>query len=116
MNSGLVYSLFFFTEAMILEGPDSQKLPIGANATFHCSAQGDDIYWEINDEVINEDDPYYDHSTCTYNITTSIVALPQNNNTNIICVLHSDGYNSASPTAILTVMGTYTQFKLHCSY
>ena len=96
---------FFFTDAIILQGPDNHTVPIGAITTFHCTAQGEHVYWEINDRAIDDHDPEYDPSTSTYNITIDIFALPQNNNTNIICLSHSNRHDSASLPAKLTVIG-----------
>ena len=39
---------------MILEGPDNHKVLVGAIATFHCTAQGEDAFLKINDIEIDE--------------------------------------------------------------
>jgi len=87
---------FFSTDAIILKGPDNHTVPVGAIATFHCTAQGEDAYLKINDVAIDElmegfvFDYEHDCSTSTCNLTMSINAVPQNNNTIIVCVALSD--------------------------
>ena len=96
-------------------------MPVGATAAFHCTAQGEDAYLKINDRAINERMEGFNYerdcfaSTC--NLTLSIIAMPQNNNTIITCVAVSDeGYFSLP--AVLIVIGTiHMQLNLHeCSY
>ena len=108
---------FFSTDTMILEGPDDNTVPVGAIATFHCTAQGGDVYLKINDIAIDETmegfvfDYEHDCSTSTCNLTMSINAVPQNNNTIIVCVALSDEDYSSLP-AVLIVIGN-TELNLH---
>ena len=112
---------FFSTDATILKGPDNHTVPVGAIATFHCTAQGEDAYLKINDVAIDElmegfvFDYEHDCSTSTCNLTMSINAVPQNNNTIIVCVALSDEDYSSLP-AVLIVIGT-AELNLHaCVY
>lgn len=104
----LSHYLFIFTDASIVQGPVNHTVPIGTITTFHCTARGEHVYWEINDRAINDHDAEYDPSTSTYSITINITALPQSNNTNITCVTRSNRHYSISLPAKLTVIGTYT--------
>ena len=40
------------TDAAIIKSPENTTAPIGAIVSFHCLAQGDDAFWEINDTAI----------------------------------------------------------------
>ena len=75
------YYYFICTGAVILEGPTNHTVPIGATVTFHCIAQGQDVFLEINNTAINypadeapfiekgftfSEDINYDTSTCLY--------------------------------------------------
>ena len=108
---------------MILKGPENITAPIGAVATFHCLAQGDDAFWEINDTIIEypgDEAPFteigfmfqeainYD----TYNFTMMVNALPGNNNTRITCLVYPLDDNNVPGS--LTVIGEI--FRSFCSY
>ena len=100
--------------ARIIEGPANHTVPIGATVTFHCIAQGDDSFMEINDTAINYPEdmiPFTErgfslreeHTATTYNFTMTVNALPEHNNTRITCWVYKDDYRSRSGR--LTVMG-----------
>ena len=102
---------------MIINRPQNITAPIGAIATFHCLAQGDDALWEINDTIITEyeedrapfiqkgfifsETPNNDPST--FNFTMTINALPGNNNTRITCLVYPPDDNNFPGS--LTVIG-----------
>lgn len=120
---------FFFADALILEEPGNHTVPVGANVTFHCTAQvgvESSVYWRINNRPFNVQqnitwltqegiivDEEYDSTTSTRNLTMSINAMPQHNNTIVVCVARSptDGKHYSSYPGKLTVIGTYTQSK-----
>ena len=87
-------------------------MPIGATVTFHCIAQGEDSFLEINDTAINYPEdmtPFTErgfslreeHTATTYNFTMTVIALPKNNNTMITCRVYPPEYLSGN----LIVMG-----------
>ena len=102
---------------MILRGPENITAPIGAVATFHCLAQGDDAFWEINDTAITEYEedraPFIEkgfmfsetinYETSTYNFSMTVNALPGNNNTRITCLVYPLDVNNFPGS--LTVIG-----------
>ena len=102
--------------ARIIEGPANHTVPIGATVTFHCIAQGydHDSFMEINDTAINYPEdmtPFTErgfslreeHTATTFNFTMTVIALPENNNTMITCLVYPSDYHSRSGR--LTVMG-----------
>ena len=100
------------TAARIIEGPANHTVPIGATVTFHCVAQGEDPFLEINDTAINypaDMIPFNErgfslreeHTATTSNFTMTVIALPENNNTRITCLVYPLDYRSGR----LTVMG-----------
>ena len=100
---------------MIIEEPANHTVPIGATVTFHCIAQGEDAFLEINDTAINYPEdmtPFNDrgfslreeHTATTFNFTMMVIALPENNNTRITCLVYPLDYLSGR----LTVMGKST--------
>ena len=104
------------TDAVILKGPENITAPIGAIATFHCLAQGDDTFWEINDTTIEypEDQAPFtekgfmfsetiNYETSTFNFTMTVNALPGNNNTRIMCLVYPRDDNNFPGS--LTVIG-----------
>lgn len=115
---------FFFADAEILEGPHNTTVPIGANATFRCIAEVEFFaYWKINNRTIDDrqnitrltEEGFKFNEISLRNLTMSINAMPQYNNTMIICVAQSltDHKHCSSTPAKLTVIGTYTQFQPH---
>ena len=101
---------------MVIKGPENITAPVGAVVTFHCLAQGDDVFWEINDTIIEypEDrDPFTEKGftfsedinfgTSTYNFTTTVNAMPGNNNTRLTCLVYPLDDNNFPGS--LTVIG-----------
>ena len=100
---------------MIIEGPANHTVPIGATVTFHCLAQGDDVFLEINDTAIYHPEDMNrfhergfslreQYTATTFNFTMTVNALPENNNTRITCLVYPPDYLSGN----LTVMGKTT--------
>ena len=115
---------FICTDAMIIEGPGSHTVPVGAIATFHCIARGVRAFWKINNTDIvgqrtsmfrakgftfNE----YQFADSTFNLTVMVNASAGINNTRIVClVLPAADYFLGSLTVIGTSPGmSYLQFK-----
>ena len=107
---------------MIIKGPENITAPIGAIATFHCLAQGDDAFWEINDTTIQypEDQaPFIQKGFMfseainydPFNFTITVNALPGNNNTRIMCLVYPLDDNNFPGS--LTVIGEI--FRSFCS-
>ena len=102
-----------------MEGPTNHTVPIGATVTFHCIAQGDDAFFEINDTAIYhlEDMNRFNEKgfslreefTDTFNFSMTVNAMPENNNTRITCWVFPPEYLSGN----LTVMGK--KFTTHYS-
>ena len=99
---------------MIIKGPENITAPIGAVVTFHCLAQGDDAFWEINDTTIQypEDQaPFIEKgfmfteaiNNDPFNFTITVNALPGNNNTRIMCFVYPPDDNNFPGS--LTVIG-----------
>ena len=101
---------------MVIKGPENITAPIGAIVTFHCLAQGDDVFWEINDTTIEypEDrNPFIgkgftfskdiNFDTSTYNFTITVNAAPGNNNTRLTCLVYPRDDNNFPGS--LTVIG-----------
>ena len=112
-------SIFICIAARIIEGPADHTVPIETTVTFHCIAQGEDSFMEINDTAINYPEdmtPFTERgfslrkerTATTYNFTMTVIALPENNNTMITCRVYPPEYLSGN----LTVMGI-SIIKLH---
>ena len=98
---------------MIIEGPGNHTVPVGANATFHCIAQGAHAFWKINDtDIVDQRAAMFRAKGFTFNehfvdstinLTVTVNALAGINNTKIVClVLPAGDYFLGS----LTVIGT----------
>ena len=118
-------SVFYLLE--ITNSPTSQVVILGENATFHCSASGDNfqLQWTIN--ITSRSNPYslaYTTTIPEYGITAQIdieetdngveytAALTvegrvETNNTQLHCVVlsFSDNSHHESETVTLTVIG-----------
>ena len=105
---------------MILKGPRNHTAPIEAIVTFHCLAQGVRAIWQINNTAIFRPEDIMDFNgftsivtfiddSSTFNLTMTVSALPENNNTRIVCVVYERDYFSNSPGS-LTVIGILSKF------
>lgn len=104
------------TAAKIIEGPANHTVPIGATVSFHClTLQGEDAFWEINTTAINYPEdmiPFSEkgfslseqYTATTSNLTLTVNARPEINNTRITCLVYPLDYRSGR----LTVMGKFT--------
>ena len=108
------------TDAVILEGPRNHTAPIETIVTFHCLAEGERAIWQINNTAIFHQEDITDFNgftpivtsngdSSTFNLTMTVNALPENNNTRIICVVYARDYFSSSPGS-LTVIGMLSKF------
>ena len=106
---------------MIIKGPENITAPVGAIVTFHCLAQGDDAFWEINDTTIEypEDrNPFIgkgfsfrdDSNFDTFNFTITVNAVPGNNNTKVMCLVYPLDDNNFPGS--LTVIGEVLNLSL----
>ena len=97
---------------MIIEGPANHTVPIGATVTFHCIAQGEEAFFEINDTAIYYPEDmnrfnergfalHEEYTDTIFNFTMKVNAMPENNNTRITCWVYPPDYLSGN----LTVMG-----------
>jgi len=92
---------------------------------FHCLAQGDDAFWEINGTTVEyeeDQDPFTErgfmfrddstnYDTSTYNFTIMVNAVPGNNNTRIMCLVYPRDDNNFPGS--LTVIGeVFNRFLL----
>ena len=109
---------------MVIKGPENITAPVGAVVTFHCLAQGDDAFWEINGTTIEyeeDQDPFTEkgfmfrddtnHDTSTYNFTIMVNAVAGNNNTRLTCLVYPRDDNNFPGS--LTVIGeVFNRFLL----
>ena len=100
---------------MIVKGPENYTVPTGAVVTFHCLARGQRVVWKINDTAIFEQSDIIDFNGFTYsadfiddssthNLTMTVNANPEYNNTRIMCLVYPPDYYSNFP-GNLTVIG-----------
>ena len=103
----------------IITPPNSQVKKLNENATFHCVTEAPAKWW-VNDTSINPIssapvpdflsergfDVTFSQNQNQYNITLTVLASAQNNNTNITCQLSSSPHES-SHSVMLTVIGMY---------
>ena len=112
--------VFICTAARIIEGPANHTVPIGATVSFHCIAQGEDAFLEINNTAINRPEdmfPFHQrgfllseqYTDTTFNFTMTVNARPENNNTRITCLVYPLDYR----TGRLTVMGKLIITTIH---
>ena len=112
----LIFICLIFTcaAAVIIEGPANHTVPIGATVSFHCLTQGEDVFLEINTTAINYPEdmiPFIEkgfllsdqYTDTTSNLTLTVNARPENNNTRITCLVYPLDYRSGR----LTVMGKF---------
>ena len=108
------------TDAVIIKGPENITAPVGAVVTFHYLAQGDDVFWEINDTAVEypEDrDPFMekgfsfrdDSNSDTYNFTITVNAMPGNNNTRVMCLVYPRVDNNF-PGSLTVIGGVFNLF------
>ena len=106
--------IFICAAAGIIEGPANHTVPIGTTVTFPCVAQGGDAFFEINTTAINYPEdmiPFIEkgfslseqYTATTSNLTLTVNARPENNNTRITCLVYPLDYR----TGRLTVMGKF---------
>ena len=92
-------NLSICTAAKIIEGPANHTVPIGTTVSFHCltQLQGEDAFLEINTTAINYPQdmiPFIEkgfslieqYTATTSNLTLTVNARPEINNTRIIPV------------------------------
>ena len=120
LSMSTIFCLFFIcTAARIIEGPANHTVPIGATVTFPCVAQGEDAFLEINTTAIiypEDINPFIEkgfslseqYTATTFNLTLTVNARPENNNTMITCVVYPHDHPRDRHSGNLTVMG-----KLH---
>ena len=103
---------FYCIEARIIKGPVNHTVPVGAIVNFECLAEGQDVFWNINNTAIDcqstmrnfEEKGFmctrrFDNSI--YNLTMTVNAFPGNNNTKITCLsLPARHYSSGTLTVI----------------
>ena len=111
----MVKIVLFPTLTEILQGPVSQLAPVNSTVTFFCHARGNLISWYINGDLVwykNEGSlrqrgftfVNVDDTPPEVNITVSVTATLQNNNTNITCG-DAIGRGEQSATASLLIAG-----------
>ena len=118
----VLFSIFYLYRCSDNKGPENITAPIGAIVTFHCLAQGDDAFWEINDTTIEypEDrDPFTEKGftfsedinfgTSTYNFTITVNAVPGNNNTRLTCLVYPLDDNNF-PGSLTVIGGLFDRF------
>ena len=100
----------------IIEPPVSLNATLGSIAKFHCSGQGDVLFWYVDGlsyktaTVMSRgitDDIEFNAET---NVLTSKLIVPcswENNNTNISCVVYEASQFQQSNVALLLIQGIH---------
>ena len=123
--NNIIIAINYYINTAILEGPKTQYVLIGKNATFTCKSSGVEALWSINrtpmtisywqqkqeyedkgvifpDDIVTED---------YYNITLIIHASMDLNNTEIFCVVVGHDYVSIMSEEVkLIIFNTLRKF------
>ena len=122
----------FLPAVGILVSPESQAVPLGTNATFFCSGRGSTTNWIINITVVGfsnratfiergfvfQKERVHTSGDDTQNInnlTMTVLATIENNNTMIKCLSSADG-TVTSDVVNLTVIGKLNMSMLISCY
>ena len=106
---------------MIVKGPENYTVPTGAVVIFHCLAQGERAIWKINNTAIFDQGDIidfngftysagFDGGSSTHNLTMTVNANPEYNNTRIMCLVYPPDYYYNFP-GNLTVIGILDEDK-----
>ena len=109
------YKHFCLIHTEILVPPHTQTVPLGSTASFFCSGRGQISRWAIDGDVIFNDGDLKskgfnfteteDLPAQIHNISITVVAVQELNNTKIQCQVYIDGQPTNSAPAYLIAIG-----------
>ena len=100
--------------AEIVDFPTSSNKTLGSSATFHCSGQGDELFWLVDgasqaDVALKQRgitfDKRYDGTNDLFMTWVHVPCDLQNNNTEVQCALVENGRLLYSDAALLMIQG-----------
>ena len=113
IDSRSIWFVFsFYNTLAFLQAPESLNVTVGAVAEFICRADGDAVFWTVNDiSLIQLDDPNIipDNGPVVDGVRTEILRImadAQYNNSEIQCTSFiRGGGETASEPAVLMIQG-----------
>ena len=107
-----IYNNHCFISSEIIDSPDSMAVKVNSNVTFTCKGNGSHIIWQINSEIVTDDDNgagttlhTMQYAGCTVKQNMTVYASLERNNSKIICSIRLNGIVPESEPANLIVIG-----------